>query len=331
MDIEEISHHAKIGGRWLTEQLSKNGEWKVDKGFNIDAYYKAPWALAQVGYSREAQLILDHIRDNFLTPAGDLKPVSSNVLKEIQHLYANSYVLLGSMMTGRYEVGFPVGEFFETRIQTDGSFSSERGKSVENSGSSTMSTSAGGLAALALADTRSAKMAGDHLKKIRDKQPEPGNKFYTSLQGDGSLITDIDSIENSWFYLVEVDDPDQCWYSMGLPMAFLVQLYKATSESKYLELAEWFYDFQSNCVNPWVGGSSGKAGWGSSMLYQLTRDEKYRQTALEVAEYLISRQNNDGQWLPQSAEPDDELTEIHFDTTSEFTLWCDLIQSNLQH
>src|SRR5208283_4921357 len=115
--------------------------------------------------------------------------------------------------------------------------------------------------------------------------------------------------------------------------------HQATGEKRYADLARWYLDFQSRCANPWDGGSSGKAGWGCSILYRLTGEERYREIALQVAKNQMNCQLPDGsfQWktpgqgygaAAQSGEQR-KLTNDDFDISSEFVVWLSLIGSNL--
>lgn len=128
--------------------------------------------------------------------------------------------------------------------------------------------------------------------------------------------------------MIDTKKADQCWYAVGLPLAFLVLLESGTNETRYRELAQWYFDFQQRCVNPWDGYSSGKAGWGCAMLYRITGEARYRDIALHVARSIMKRQRTDGSWLSGKSNQG-ELTDSDFDLTGEFTLWLSLISANM--
>jgi hypothetical protein len=118
-----------------------------------------------------------------------------------------------------------------------------------------------------------------------------------------------------------------------LPFAFLIRLAEATGEARYRELAQWYFDFQLRCVDPWDGGSSGKAGWGCAMLYRITGETQYRDIAFHIAGRIVNRQDGDGGWssLGQGYGQGGEvvLTNASFDVTAEFSLWLALIAANV--
>ena len=108
---------------------------------------------------------------------------------------------------------------------------------------------------------------------------------------------------------------------------------EATGETRYRELAQWFFDFQLRCVDPWDGGSSGKGGWGCAMLYRITGETRYRDIAFHVANKIVARQNADGSWTSSSSGYSQAgplgLTNMDLDATAELTLWLTLITSNV--
>ena len=66
---------------------------------------------------------------------------------------------------------------------------------------------------------------------------------------------------------------------------------------------------------------AGKVGWASSMLYSLTREEKYRAMAIRVGDNLVDAQLDCGAW----AWPEMGLTGPHNDITAEMVVWLDEI------
>ena len=93
------------------------------------------------------------------------------------------------------------------------------------------------------------------------------------------------------------------------------------------------------CVDPWDGGSSGKAAWGCSMLYRVSGEPRYRDIALHVARNYLAAQSPDGwygEWEETSGygageggAPAKEFAPGDFDGTGETIIWLGLIGSNL--
>ncbi len=189
----------------------------------------------------------------------------------------------------------------------------------------TTSSGMAGIACLAAGKIDAARRIADYLARIIHLQPEPNDRFFTAVNADGRLYTEPKDDHDAFLRIIDTRKADQCWFAMGLPFVFLIRLADATNETRYLDLARWFFDFQARCINPWDGYSSGKAGWGCALLYRSTGEESYRDIALHIAEFIMAKQNADGGWYC----PSRELTNADFDVTAEFTLWLSLISTNI--
>jgi hypothetical protein len=115
---------------------------------------------------------------------------------------------------------------------------------------------------------------------------------------------------------------------MGLPFAFLIRLADAANETRYRELAQWYFDLQERCIGPWDGYSSGKAAWGCAMLYRITGKARYRDIAMHVAKNIMAMQKTDESWL-SGQNKQQGLINTDIDLTAEFTLWLSLISANI--
>lgn len=336
MNAHEIVTHAEQGSDWLRDQQTQDGGWRQLGDPYIDAFYKGAWAFATTGRLGAAHRLLTHVRDTFLEPHGDLEPRGLPMFRDIHPLYPNAYVVTGSVLCSRYDVATPTTRYLVARQHPGtGGFYSQRDASGDTSRTDTMSTSAAGVACLAAGELNAARRAGDYLEALVERQPAPDDGFYYTVSPGDDLRTSFDDEGEAWWGVVRTDEPDQCWYAVGLPFAFLIQLAEATGSNRYREAAEWYFDFQRSCVNPWSGPSSGKAAWGTAMLYRITGEERYRQIAVDIAEsVMIEGQNDDGSWVSDqdagyagSGTP--ELENVDFDITAEYTLWLALIGANL--
>ncbi len=321
MVIQDIMEHAQRGIGWLVEKQNPDGSWSGLPDAKVNGFYKVPWAFMEMGQPAAANRTLNYIDKRFLTEGGDFLPRNPS----FHYLYCNAYVIKGALLAGRYHVSIPACRFLlGQQNENHGGFNSQLCGPGEEGQSDTISAGAAGIACLAAGQTGPARLAGDYLASITAMQPAPKDRFFSTITADGRLYTDIKDNDDAFFRVVETNKADQCWYAVGLPFAFLVQLAEATNESRYSDLARWYFDFQSRCVDPWEGYSSGKAGWGCAMLYRITGEKTYREIALRVAEKIISRQKADGSWSAS-----DRPTEAEMDLTSEFTLWLSLISTNV--
>jgi len=324
---------AEDGIQWLLSQQSEDGCWQDVSEKTLEAFYKSSWAFVEAGQIAAAHRVLNYVGENLLNDSGDLTPRKKDVHKHIHYPYPNAYVAIGGRLTGRYEISRPIINHLLTRQDSSlGGFYSGQNSSDFGSQTDTISTAAGGLACLVAGENKAAIRAGEYLDNLRDKQTSPERAFYTTVNGDGELITDVVEDrtayeDTDWYRIIETDMPNQCWYALGLPFAFLIQLWQATDQKKYQELSEWYFDFLLACEDPWTGGSSGKAGWGSSLMYRITGKKRYKDVALKVADYIIDQQRPNGNWAVSDA--DEMFTIADFDISSEYTLWLKLTATNL--
>ena len=333
MNASLIREHALRGSQWLLNHQNPDGSWIDLEDPKVDAFYKGGWALVATGHMGAAHRALNYAQKHFLTADGDFLPRGHRWHYEVHYLYANAYFVIGSMVTARYTIASPAVRFLLSQQDPDhGGFYSRRVEKGQRDLSDTMSAGAAGVACLAAGQVDAARRVADYLAHIVELQPAPSQRFFTTIEADGRLGIDVDEDEAGW-RIIETRTENQCWYAVGLPFAFLIQVAAATGESRYRDLAQWYFDFQLRCVDPWDGGSSGKAAWACAMLYRITGETRYRDIALHVAAKFIGMQNDAGGWV-SGAEGYGEsaqvaLTNSDFDASAEFTLWLALISSNI--
>lgn len=331
MKTQHIQEHAQMGSRWLVENQAMDGNWLGLQDPKVDAFYKASWAFRETGHPAAAHRTLNYVQRHFFTAEGDFTPRNKPSLNTVHYLYANSYLIIGSVLTHRYDLALPAVRFLLTQQAGDhGGFYSYLTAPGEKSLSDTMTAGATGIACLAAGQIDAARRVADYLAHIISMQPAPKDCFFSTVEADGRLHTDIKEDE-AFLRIVDAGKPDQCWYAVGLPFAFLVQLAIATNETRYHDLAQWYFDFQMRCVDPWDGYSSGKAGWGCALLYRTTGEKIYRDIALHIAENIVSWQKADGSWRPTEKVNggDPALKSADMDLAAEFTLWLSLISANI--
>ena len=333
MDMEKIWASAQAGANWLVSQQQADGGWKLLPKPVVDAFPKAPWALGLTGHPVAAHRCLDYIVSHLLDANGDVNPRKHPWHTQVHYPYANAYLVIGSMRLGRYDVTLPTLRFLlGLQDLSSGAFASVLTEHNTPVRCDTMSTAAAGLACLTAGQLHVACRAADWLGRLVDRQPDPEKQFFCTVDAEDSLVVNFAEEDAPW-RVVRADKPDQIWYAVGLPFAFLVKLSQALGSQRYLNRASWFLDFQMRCVSPWAGPSSGKAGWGCAELYRMTGESRYRDIALSIAEYITGFQASDGYFslvLPDESGPSHRLAPLDFDVTAEYTLWLALIYANVQ-
>ncbi len=325
---------AKLGLEWLLEQQSLDGSWKPLKEQTFDVFYRAAWTLTTMGARAAAERSLDYVKKHLMTPEGDFVPRAGAWHNHVHYPYASAILLLGAQQMARYEVTAPGMRFLLTQQDpASGGFYMQKAAPGERKPMNSKSTSMAGLACLACGEMDAARRAGDWLSRLIELQPAPGEKFYTTTRADGSLRTDFAPEETRWHMVDMKTMESQCWYALGLPFAFAVQLAEATGEQRYADLTRSLFEIQTSCGAPWDGSSSGKGAWACSMMYRITGEKAYRQIALHTAGNFVVRQTPEG-WFkgwfyvePKPGEP--RVNAQVFETSIEFVLWLGLIGENL--
>lgn len=319
---------------WLLSQQREDGGWKPLENPPIDAFYKVAWPLSLMGEAAAAHRTLNYVEEHLFDADGDFSPRVHPWFKEVHHLYANAYVVIGAQKLERYGMVTRALDFLlSQQDRRHGGFYSMKTAVGDTNRCDTMSTGICGIACLATGEIEAAEAAASSLRRMIETQPAPQERFYTTVEADGELGTEFPSDQAFW-RVIDTSQQDQCWYAVGLPFVLSILLHQATGAAAYAELADWFFDFQSRCVNPWDGGSSGKAAWGCSILYRLTGEERYRDIALHVAQNIVDCQTPDGwyQGMGGAGYTDGETKVFgpgDFDLAAEYTLWLGLIGSNL--
>ena len=252
---------------------------------------------------------------------------------DIARLYSSSYIVLAAQKLDRYEIVAPAMRYLlSQQDHRHGGFYSCKTPEGGRGRSDSMSTAMCGVALLAAGRTEQAVQAGDCLIRMAEMQPA-AERFFTTLDEAGHLQVAFPPEVAVW-RVVEAGQPGQRWFAVGLPFAFTLLLHQATGEPRFEQLADALFSFQSRGLEPWDVPSSGKAGWGSSMLYRITGETRYRDVALRVAQQIMGYQTPGG-WFtigprpgPAAGEPA-AFAPFTYDVTAEFVLWLTLIAANV--
>lgn len=331
MKLSSVWESAVAASNWLLERQAAEGGWTILDKQEVDAHYKTAWSFFNMGHPDAAMRNLNLIQENMLQEDGDFAPRLDPLHKEVHRMYANAYIIIGAMAAGRYEIAYPAGRFLLTQQdQQHGGFYSMLTKKGQKNRCDTMSAGAAGLACLAIGETEAARRAGDFLIHAMQKQPTPDDCFYSFMEADGTFNTNPDEYER-WWGIVDTKTDGQCWYALGLPLAFLVRLVQVAPEAKYRQAIDTYFKYQEKCNGAWFGPSSGKVAWAFSMLYQQTGEKKYRDLALQTVTYIISLQEPEGCWNLTAAADDNPKVpkNLDIDATAEFALWFSMIAANI--
>ena len=154
------------------------------------------------------------------------------------------------------------------------------------------------------------------MKRLLDLQPNFPSELHTVWSKEKGLVTRFDASEALRFMVRASANEDQYFFHPGIAAGFLAQLYKATGETEWLDLARG-YMRQAEVASDFLLATlrAGKVAWAASVLYTLTGETRYRDLATRVGDNVIAAQSPDGCWTPGVIHSND--------ATSEMVVWLD--------
>jgi len=243
MNITAYRQAAVKAVRWLLSQQNEDGSINpVDQG--IAAYYKVPYAFSLAGRTPEAVRLLTWIRENAFTEEGDYGGRHPRIgAHQVYYHYSNSWLICGAQRLGQFDLSLRGAEFLLSMQHPESGGFLTRGPEAALSGEQDlMSTAMAGIAALYTGHVEEARRVGNHLARVWEKQPVASKRLYFTLQNGEQLITDFPE-EDAILRMVDATKPAQHYVIPGLATAFLVRLWYATGERKYLHAANEYAEF----------------------------------------------------------------------------------------
>ena len=304
---------------WLAGQMKENGSFQVSEE-DLACYYKAPYLFYISGKTQEAHQMLSYIQRAFgqengdFTTSPDLKSVNGTFIE--YWAYMNGWIALTAQKMGRFDVAYRAYDYLESFFHSrHGGFTTQKPYGQNENTTDALTTAHLGLVALYFGDLRKATSAGDLMQTFLVLQPKPQEGFYLRLRDNGDLITDFPENSSSFFH-VKATEPNQAYFMLGYPIAFLGKLFAATKDSRYIETAKEYLEFLLTCQgNIDTFHYSHKVAWGAAILGRITKNERYAELARSIADFLVQTQGPDGRWLP------DEPAYTFFDQTAEIAIW----------
>lgn len=301
-ESERFAVGAQRAAEWVISQQKEDGSLTPPED-GASSYYKVPYALAVTGHATAANRLLDWTKANDLASRGVLKLTSPGLA-----LYKHSWMLQGAIRLARFDLARPLGEYVLRCLAPCGGFFQvpEGNEVVEPA-----CLGWGGMAMVYYGQLDLARQAGNVIGSMLDQQPEP-NRFYFTLTPGGELV-----VGGSETYL-DFTQPGQVYWRLGIPLLFLTRLYLATSEQRYLDVAQSMLHLQlGGADDAFAHPTSGKSGLAAAILYAITGDARAREAACREGDFLLSIQDAEGWWTSPTA---DSLG-VRFDYTGEFTVF----------
>jgi len=323
---------AKAAG-WLRDHQRTDGHLP-SRTMVVESCYKGPLALLVAGHASSAHRLLAAIEPWIRSDGDILSPREEAAFHTTHYLYAHGYLTIGAWMMGRFDVAKKLYRFIkEQQAELQGGFLSQGPAFAKTKTMDTVSTSISGWAALVCGDIDAAVKAARFLETVFHRQPSPQSSFYSTTYLDGGFVSKGE-IPGEEHPVIDVRDPEQDWYFIGLPTVFLSYLYRYSGDAKHLMLAESYMGYLDDicCEGAFLDFSSGKSGVGAALLYTLTRKERYRQIAVAVADFILKWQSPSGVWQAEGVGLEESPADLlwgDMDMTTEYVLWLSLISGSL--
>ena len=167
------------------------------------------------------------------------------------------------------------------------------------------------------------RAGGFFLDRMIRGQPEPESRLYLRVNWAGDWITEFPATDKR-MHVIELGEPAQRYWYLGIGMAALGYLHRATGDARYMEGADTVFEAAMKCRPGSLGDlTSAKVGWGSAVLYGLTGDDRHADAARTVADMLVATQEPSGVWLrrPEITRNEDQPLATSLDTSLERVCW----------
>ena len=319
---ENYLNAARTTVDWAASLLTDDGGFAGCPD-DIGAYYKSVRAFGLSGRVAEAERVAEFVKRSFFA-AGDFNS-GVNTSSPDSGNYRNAWLTLGSHAIGRYDLSLAGADYLESELHPELSGAPEfRRSSAADQQIEWGATASAIIALLAVGRLDAAIRAGGFfLDSMIRGQPEPESYLYLRKNWVGDWITECPAPVKP-MHVIELGEPAQRYWYLGIGIAALGYLYRATGDARYLEGADTVFDAAMSCRPGSLGDlTSAKVGWGSAVLYSLTGDGRHADAARRVAEMLVATQEPNGVWLrrPEITRFEDQPLATSLDTSLERVCW----------
>jgi hypothetical protein len=271
-----------------------------------------PLGLLLGGRVDEADLMLTYCRNNFLTPTGDFMTdnqctVFDPDVKTLHWEFADFYPYLNQwwitcgVRLGRFDFIVPAFNYVEKHWynpQTQAQVVQDPlNENPDGYNEHCIFNSAHlGNTFLFMGERQKAIQVGDTMVKMIDAQPDlegtgDSLRFYMRFKDNFELIKEIPEGARGvkLAAICKGNEPLQCWWSLGYPVAFLTNLSIMTGCKAYLEAAEKVLKFCLRC-NDNIRNNivSHKVMWGAAMVASQTGKKEYWDLSRDIASHIMN-------------------------------------------
>jgi len=325
--VAALRASAKRAASVFSERLTADGYVTAPRDLAVD--YKHPLMWLAIGDVAKSNRVFDHIHAHWLRENGDFHPEdpcapkSGNPAYQEFYAYTNGWIVRAANKAGRDDISAPGMEYlFALQDSGTGGFYTHAPE-VGDGVTDVITTAHLGLVCLEAGHRDRAVHAGNYLCDTIAKQPSRKTGFYLRRDSSGECIVEFPG-DAAPICMVSKTEPNQLYFMIAYPIAYLVELHKATGDEKYLVAARKYADFALSCHESVLACEfSHKLAWALSELYSLVPEPQYLEAVERITDYFISIQGEDGLWFS-----DDPLK--CYDQSAEIVCWFVEIGNNVQ-
>jgi hypothetical protein len=318
-NIEAYRTARDRGTTWLLRHVNADGS--VGPTNQDFTYYRIPWTFTITGHTDAALRLCDWVRKHQFSSDGDFVGVSPRQIEA--NAYQNATFIYGAHMLRQFDLSYRGWEHLRTRQdRRSGGFSHLASTTGIAADENVPTVAQVGKAALMVGDLEAARGAGRWFQTVWDQQPALPDRLYYVYNAETQVLVTEFPADRAFHYVVETQLPRQRFTCGGIAAAFLVRLFQATGDADHLELAKAYMEQSMQSTQRQFEVSQVcKSGWGSALLYQVTRDEVYREWTCRVADYFVADQQPDGCW--KDSGPYGQAIHVNIMVTAEFVMILD--------
>jgi hypothetical protein len=308
------------GTDWLLRSMNPDGSiGPVEERL---FYYRVPWTFALMGEVAAASQVLDWVSRHMLTPQGAFEGVSpQGIFAERYGSYPLACLLIGAVMRQRYDIVYRGAQHLLTwQDPLSGGLYNNRTDMSATGEQTLFPACQTGMTFILTSQLGAARKAGRWVKRLWDLQPDVEHVLYHVYSPAKGLVADFTPDQQA-IYVTRKDQPWQYHYNGGIAAAFLTQLYMATGQKQWLDLARAYQSFSMTTDEcQFQSMQTCKSGWGSGLLYLVTREQAYRDWTLRLGDWFVEHQCADGHWentkhwMPHPTDAD------NIEITAEFVM-----------
>lgn len=301
--------------QWVVPRIGPNGAIEGSEDI-VFGYYKVLPALWTGGRPTEAGRVLQRIRTRFFRDGRFETDADAYASASVGYGYRQSWFATGAHMMGAYDVSLEAIAILEGDLEPRcGGLGNAVGDEVVDWGVTCCAITA------LLAGNRipAAVRAGQLIETMIAAQPDPLRMVMRWDAVSGKLVVaPDDGLRRGWD--LAIGGTEQTYWYLGIALYAFARLYRVAADEHWLRSAERVLDFALACRADFAGNmNTSKLAWGASQMASVSSDRRYRDLALEVADWMAESQRPSGIWVrnPKAHTEESQPIPITLDTTMD--------------